>query len=90
MRKLIAAMSAAGLGLTTLAAVAPTTGAAPPPGATVTASPTPSDAQATFDDSRSYQDRAIPFAGVDGPDTNTRIRVVSASDASMRIKIGSG
>mgnify|MGYP001202682992 CR=1 FL=1 len=43
MRKLIAALSAAGLGLTTFAATAPTTGAAPPPGVTVTAAPTPSD-----------------------------------------------
>ena len=43
MRKLIAALSAVGLGLASLAAVAPTAGAAPPPGATVTASPTPSD-----------------------------------------------
>ena len=34
-------------------------------------------AQPVFDDSRSYQDPAIPFVGVDVPDTNTRIRVLS-------------
>ena len=39
MRKLIAALTVAGLGLTTFGALAPSTGAAPPPGTGVTAAP---------------------------------------------------
>lgn len=47
-------------------------------------------AQRLFDDSRSYEDPAIPLAGVDVPDTNTRIRVLSTRGTSMRIRIGVG
>ena len=39
MRKLIAALTVAGLGLTTFGVLAPSTGAAPPPGTGVTATP---------------------------------------------------
>lgn len=48
------------------------------------------DAQPLFDDSREYLDPALPGAGVDVPDTNTRIRVVSVNGTSMRIRIGVG
>ena len=44
-------------------------------------------AQPVFDDSRSYLDPALPNAGVDVPDTNTRIRVLSQNGTSMRIRI---
>jgi len=47
-------------------------------------------AQPVFDDSRSYQDPAIPRVGVDVPDTNTRIKVLSTSGTSMRISVGPG
>ena len=47
-------------------------------------------AQPLFDDSREYLDPALPGAGVDVPDTNTRIRVVSVDGTSMRIRIGVG
>ena len=46
--------------------------------------------QPLFDDSREYLDPALPGAGVDVPDTNTRIRVVSVDGTSMRIRIGVG
>ena len=45
-------------------------------------------AQPVFDDSRSYQDPALPFVGVDVPDTNTRIRVLSMHGTSMKIRVG--
>ncbi|MEQ1785943.1 MAG: immune inhibitor A domain-containing protein [Acidimicrobiales bacterium] len=47
-------------------------------------------AQPVFDDSRSYTDPAIPQAGVDVPDTNTRIRVLSVNGTSMKIRVGTG
>ena len=47
-------------------------------------------AQPVFDDSRSYQDPAIPFVGVDVPDTNTRIRVLSVHGTTMKIRVGVG
>lgn len=46
--------------------------------------------QPVFDDSRSYLDPALPGAGVDVPDTNTQIRVLSTSGTSMRIRISPG
>jgi immune inhibitor A len=46
------------------------------------------DAQPLFDDSREYLDPALPGAGVDVPDTGTRIRVLSVNGTSMRIRIG--
>ena len=45
------------------------------------------DAEPLFDDSRIYADPALPNAGVDVPDTNTRIRVLSQDGTSMRIRI---
>jgi immune inhibitor A len=47
-------------------------------------------AQPLFDDSRTYLDPALPEAGVDVPDTNTRIRVLSSKGTSMRIRVGVG
>jgi immune inhibitor A len=47
-------------------------------------------AQPLFDDSRSYQDPAIPLTGVDVPDTNTRIEVLSVDETSMRIRVSAG
>jgi immune inhibitor A len=44
-------------------------------------------AQPVFDDSRSYLDPALPGAGVDVPDTGTRIRVLTANGTSMTIRI---
>jgi immune inhibitor A len=46
--------------------------------------------QPVFDDSRSYQDPAIPLVGVDVPDTNTRIRVLSVHGTTMKIRVGVG
>ena len=47
-------------------------------------------AQPLFDDSRSYFDPAVPTGGVLVPDTNTRIRVLSESGTSVRIRVSPG
>ena len=44
-------------------------------------------AQPLFDDSRSYFDPAMPTGGVKVPNTDIRIRVLSESGTSMRIRI---
>jgi immune inhibitor A len=46
-------------------------------------------AQPVFDDRRSYWDAAIPNAGVKVPNAGVRMRVLSASGTSMRVRIDS-
>ncbi|HEY9558508.1 MAG TPA: immune inhibitor A domain-containing protein, partial [Acidimicrobiales bacterium] len=48
------------------------------------------DPQPLFDDSREYVDPALPGAGVDVPDTNTRIRVLRTNGTSMTIRVFPG
>ncbi len=48
------------------------------------------NAEPLFDDSRVYFDEDMPTGGVDVPDTNTRIRVLSEHGTSVRIRIGVG
>ena len=47
-------------------------------------------AQPLFDDSGVYADPLLPFAGVDVPDTNTQIRVLSAKGTSSTIRVSPG
>jgi immune inhibitor A len=48
------------------------------------------NAQPLFDDSRQYYDPAVPTAGVNLIDTNTRIRVLAENGTSVWIRISQG
>src|SRR5690606_27612812 len=50
----------------------------------------PEKPEPLFDDSREYLDPALPFAGVDVPDTGTQIRVLKENGTSMTIRVNPG
>jgi immune inhibitor A len=47
------------------------------------------DAQPVFDDRRSYWNAVLPYVGVKVPNVGVRMRVVSASGTTMRVRIDS-
>ena len=79
MRKLIAALTAVGLGLTTFSAFAPTAGAAPPPGTTTTASPSGASVRRPTEPARGSAARSRDEAVTDVVTARRRPRSATAA-----------